>query len=134
MRYRSVLVATQLAVLGLFPGAAHGSSVGPALRIAAGDAAAALSCPDEFRSAHEPLLFIHGTTYTAKQAWSWNYGKVLPPQGYDVCTVQLPDLARGDVQVSTEFVVSAIRTIAARSGRNVDVVSFSQARWEPPWA
>lgn len=134
MRYRSLLVATQLAVLGLFPGAAQGATVGPELRIAASDAAGALSCPDEFRSTHEPVLFIHGTTYTAKQAWSWNYGKVLPSQGYDVCTVQLPDLGRADIQVSTEFVVSAIRTIAARSGRKVDLVSFSQGPMEARWA
>jgi triacylglycerol lipase len=134
MRSRSLLVATQLAVLGLLPGTAHGSSEGPVLRVAASDAATALSCPDEFRSAHEPVLFIHGTTYTAKQAWSWNYGKVLPAQGYDVCTVQLPDLARADIQVSTEFVVAAIRTIAARSGHKVDLVSFSQGPMEARWA
>jgi triacylglycerol lipase len=134
MRHRSLFVVTQLLLLGLFPGAARASSPGPALRIAVGEAAVALSCPDRFQDAHEPLLLIHGTTYTAKQAWSWNYGKVLPAQGYDVCTVQLPDLARADIQRSTEFVVSAIRTIAARSGRKVDLVSFSQGPMEARWA
>jgi len=134
MRYRSLFVVTQLLVLGLYPGAARASSAGPALRITVGEAAAALNCPDRFQDAHEPLLLIHGTTYTAKQAWSWNYGKVLPAQGYDVCTVQLPDLARADIQLSTEFVVSAIRTIAARSGRKVDLVSFSQGPMEARWA
>lgn len=135
MRYRSLVVAAQVAVLSLLPGAgARAAPDGPVLRIAAEDGAAALSCPAEFGGAHEPLLFIHGTTYTAKQAWSWNYGKVLPAQGYDVCTVQLPDLGRADIQLSAEFVVSAIRSIAARSGRKVDVISFSQGPMEARWA
>ena len=98
------------------------------------DTAGALSCPERFSGAHEPLLFVHGTSYTADQAWSWNYGKVLPSQGYDVCTVQLPDLGRADIQVSAEYVVSAVRTIAERSSSKVDLVSFSQGPMEVRWA
>jgi len=130
---RSLLV-TALLVLAMPTAEASAASTGPALRVTSVDAAGALSCPERFSGAHEPLLFIHGTSYTAEQAWSWNYGKVLPAAGYDVCTVQLPDLGRADIQVSAEYVVSAIRTIAQRSQRKVDLVSFSQGPMEARWA
>ncbi|MGH2651883.1 MAG: esterase/lipase family protein, partial [Actinomycetota bacterium] len=96
--------------------------------------AKALSCPADFHGGtHEAVLFVHGTAGTG-EAWSWNYGKVLPPQGYDVCTVTLPDFARADMQVSTEYVVHAVREMAARSHGKVDVVGFSQGPVEPRWA
>ena len=130
---RSFLVAAFL-FLVLSTTGASAASTGPALRVRSDAAVGALSCPERFGGAHEPLLFIHGTSYTARQAWSWNYGKVLPSQGYDVCTVQLPDLGRADIQVSAEYVVSAIRTIAERTQRKVDLVSFSQGPLEARWA
>src|SRR5947208_3240546 len=78
MRSRSVLGVTAMLVLAMLTTTeASAASTGPALRVRSEDAAAALSCPEQFSGAHEPLLFIHGTSYTAKQAWSWNYGKVL---------------------------------------------------------
>lgn len=107
--------------------------VGPALQEAPDVLAKALVCPATFRGAHEPVLFVHGTAGTG-EAWSWNYGKTLPPQGYDVCTVTLPDFARADMQISTEYVVYAVREMAGRSGGKVDVVGFSQGPVEPRWA
>jgi len=84
-----------------------------------------LSCPATFGGAHEPVLLIHGIPHTPDEAWSWNYAKVLPPQGFDVCTVALPDLARGDIQIQTEYVVHAIKAMGQRSGGKIDVVAFS---------
>jgi triacylglycerol esterase/lipase EstA (alpha/beta hydrolase family) len=130
---RSLLVTACL-MFALPTTEASAAPAGPALRVTSVDAAGALSCPERFSGAHEPILFVHGTSYTAKQAWSWNYGKVLPAQGYDVCTVQLPDLGRADIQVSAEYVVSAIRTIAQRSHSKIDLVSFSQGPMEARWA
>jgi triacylglycerol esterase/lipase EstA (alpha/beta hydrolase family) len=134
MRFRLLISIGPLLLLGLLPAQARAADPGPALSVSPEDAAAALTCPKHFAGTHEPVLFIHGTSYTATQAWSWNYGKVLPPQGFDVCTVQLPDLARADIQVSAEYVVSAIRTIAGRSHSKVDLVSFSQGPMEARWA
>ncbi|HEY3239036.1 MAG TPA: lipase [Acidimicrobiia bacterium] len=128
-----------LAVVGL-PGPAGGATdaghgyPGPALQVSAAEMDAALLCPASFSGAHEPVLFVHGTTLTPETNWSWNYGKTLPADGYDVCLIGLPDRARADMQVSTEYVVHAIRTIAAQSGKKVDVVGFSQGPLEPRWA
>jgi triacylglycerol esterase/lipase EstA (alpha/beta hydrolase family) len=57
--------------------------------------------------------------------------------GYDVCTVELVDLARGDIQASAERVVYAIRTISGRSQRKVQVIGHSEGplpvRWAIKW-
>jgi hypothetical protein len=101
------------------------SSGDPPLSVPEGTLESALSCPASFRHVHEPVLLIHGIPHTPYEAWSWNYAKVLPPQGFDVCTVALPDLARGDIQIQTEYVVHAIKAMGQRSGGKVDVVAFS---------
>ena len=108
---------------------------GPALSLPAGDLAAALSCPGGFtHPAHEPVLLVHGTAATPEENWGWNYAKVLPGQGYDVCTVRLPDRALDDIQVSSEYVVDAVRRIARQSGRKIDVLGHSQGGLQPRWA
>ena len=127
-----VALAT-LAAVGLAT-PAQGESDGPVLSVASTTLNGALHCPDEFRSAHEPVLFVHGTTLTADSNWSWNYGKTLPAAGYDVCLVDLPDRARADMQLSTEYVVHAVRVMAEQSGKKIDVVGFSQGPLEPRWA
>lgn len=98
---------------------------GPALTVPVETLEDALSCSSSFSHAHEPVLLVHGIPQTPDQAWSWNYAKVLPSQGYDVCTLALPDFARGDIQVETEYVVHAIMAMGQRSGGKVDVVAFS---------
>lgn len=100
-------------------------SGGPALTVPEDLLESALSCPSSFGHAHKPVLLVHGIPQTPDEAWSWNYAKVLPSQGFDVCTVALPDLARGDLQVQTEYVVHAITAMGRRSGGKVDVIAFS---------
>lgn len=135
MKQRTLIV---LASLILISGMSHVGSAsgltGPRLQVSEATMAAALSCPESFSGAHEPVLFVHGTTLTARSNWAWNYAKTLPTQGYDVCLVDLPDRARADIQMSTEYVVYAIRTMAAKSGGKIDVVGFSQGPLEPRWA
>ncbi|HEX3604829.1 MAG TPA: lipase [Candidatus Dormibacteraeota bacterium] len=120
--------------VGVAQAAPARAAVGPALQASEGTLADSLTCPASFSGAHNPVLLVHGTTLTAQSNWSWNYGKVLPTKGYDVCAVDLPDRARADIQVSAEYVVHAIRTMAERSHRRVDVVGFSQGPLEPRWA
>jgi triacylglycerol esterase/lipase EstA (alpha/beta hydrolase family) len=108
---------------------------GPPLEVAAHDLAGALSCPAEFvHPEHDPVLLVHGTNVTASEHWSWNYGFVLPQLGYDTCLVQIPGRERGDIQVSSEYVVAAVRRIAELTGRRVDVIGHSQGTLEPRWA
>jgi len=97
--------------------------------------AAALSCPAHLdRSAHEPVLLVHGTGLNADESWAWNYAKTLPALGWAACAVTLPDKALGDIQVASEYVVYAIRRMAALSHRRVDVVTHSQGGMEGRWA
>lgn len=132
MRAGVAALAVVVAVLGsALPAAAEG----PALSVPRDQLKAALSCPGGF-SHHErdPVLLVHGTFITPEESWSTNYARALPPLGYDVCTVRLPGRAVGDIQVSSEYVVYAIRRIAARSGRKVDVIGHSQGTVQPRWA
>ena len=95
----------------------------------------ALRCPATFtHRAHQPVLLVHGTFATPEENWSWNYANALPAAGYDVCTVRLPDRSTGDIQVSSEYVVYAVRKIYERSGSKVDVLGHSQGGLQPRWA
>lgn len=114
-------------------GGDHLETTGPPLRVPVDRLRAALHCPDRFAGTHEPVLFVHGLSQTGASAWSWNYGKVLPGQGYDVCLIDLPEFATTDIQVSTEFVVQAIRDLTKRSAK-INVVTFSQGALEARWA
>jgi triacylglycerol esterase/lipase EstA (alpha/beta hydrolase family) len=102
-----------------------GPTTGPAFSVPESIRDEALSCPASFNHAHEPVLLVHALAQTPDEAWSWSYAKVLPAQGFDVCTVALPDLARGDIQVQTDYVAHAIMAMGRRSGTKVDVVGVS---------
>src|SRR5205823_12901620 len=115
--------------------AAPARAADPPLDAPRAQLAAALRCPATFsHPEHAPVLLVHGTGLTPDESWSWNYGKVLPAQGYDTCTVALPDSALGDIQVASEYVVYAIERIHAITGRRVDVIGHSQGGLEPRWA
>ncbi len=73
-----------------------------------------------------PVLLLHGTGSTPEESWGPVYLPQLQAAGRPVCTVQLPDRATGDMQVSSEVVVAAIRTVAARRHGRIDVVGHSQ--------
>ncbi len=138
-RYRPVIAS--VAVIGVvLAAAAHAPSAAapssePDLEVGEATASAALRCPREFRGRRaEPVLLIHGTAVTARDVWAWNYSEVLEARGFDVCTIALPRRALGDVQVSSEYVVHAIRLIARVSARKIDLVTHSQGGLEARWA
>ena len=107
---------------------------GPALSVADDRLASSLSCPGRFAEGREPVLLVHGTATNSHDTWSWNYLRAVPAFGVSVCTVELPDRALGDIQVSAEYVVHAIRAVSAASGKRVDVIGHSQGSLEPGWA
>ncbi len=111
------------------------ADTGPALSTPPADLDNAVACPATFSNPQrQPVLLVHGTTVTPEENWEWNYAKVLPTLGYDVCTVRLPGRALGDIQVSAEYVVHAVRTISSRTDGKVDVVGLSQGGLVPRWA
>jgi triacylglycerol esterase/lipase EstA (alpha/beta hydrolase family) len=114
--------------------AGHAAASSPPLESDPAELDRAVRCPVAFSGAHEPVLLVHGTAGRPEDHWALGYQKILPDLGYDVCTVRLPDFALGDIQVATEYVVHAVRSMAAASGRDVDIVGYSQGSLEPRWA
>ena len=107
---------------------------GPVLRTAVDKLAAALRCHDAPRSSDgEPALLVHGGALTGSESWDWNYVPALNNAGIDVCTVDLPDRALTDIQVSAEYVVYAVRQMREHYHSKVDILGHSEgpvvARW-----
>jgi triacylglycerol lipase len=95
----------------------------------------ALECSGGVRNANRhPVLLVHGTGTNAAENWGWNYRNALRERGYAVCTVNLPRRSMPDIQRQSEYVVFAVRRIAARSGGKVDVIGHSQGTLQPRWA
>jgi triacylglycerol lipase len=133
-RRRWLSALAVFAVLVPRPVAAAPVGDGPTLSVAEERLAASLSCPAEFVPWRDPVLLVHGTATDSRATWSQNYLHVLPTLGFSVCTVDLPDRSLGDIQVAAEYVVHAVRTMAAASGRRVDVIGHSQGTLEMRWA
>jgi len=105
----------------------------PALSPATPELDAALSCPPNADLTHQPVLLIHGTGADAS-IWQLNYVPLLSSRGFDVCTVTLPYHSWGDIQGATDYVVHAIRIMAARYDRSVALIGHSQGAAEMVWA
>ena len=131
---RGLLGAVLCAFALVVPHAAS-ARTDPPLTVPAARLSAALQCPSHFvHPSHKPVLLVHGTGLTAPESWAWNYAKTLPAEGFDTCMVTLPDDALGDIQIATQYVVYAIKRIAAVTGRRVDVITHSQGGMEGRWA
>ena len=85
-------------------------------------------------AARQPVLLVHGTTLTSATNFDWNYERALTQRSIPWCAVELPPNGMGDTAVAAERVRDAIRTVAATSGRQVDVVGYSQGGMLPRWA
>lgn len=134
MKLRLAALVSVVAVLALGAGLTPALATSPPLDVPASRLAAALWCGPARHPHADPVLLVHGTGLDAAQSWAWNYEKVLPAAGFDVCAVTLPAHAMGDIQVSSEYVVAAVRAIAARTHRRVSVIGHSQGGLEPRWA
>lgn len=81
-----------------------------------------------------PVLLVHGTGSREDESWRSGYLYALPRAGFPACAVRLPGRAMGDIQISNEYVVHAIREMSRLSGRRVSVVGHSQGGLHPVWA
>ncbi len=116
-------------------GASASGGSGPAFDVPQSTLDAALSCGPGTSDASRPVtLFIAGTTLTPQENYSWNYFRAFSAAGRPYCSVELPNHAMSDIQVSAEYVVDAIRAVRARSGRKVAIVGFSQGGMVARWA
>jgi triacylglycerol esterase/lipase EstA (alpha/beta hydrolase family) len=124
-----------IAALAFAVPTAASADPGPALATPVATLQAALHCSGPLAGAErDPVLLVHGTFADSAINWSWNYEIDLPARGEPTCAVDLPNLSAGDIQVSTEYVVWAIRTMARESGRKVAIIGHSQGGLEARWA
>jgi len=131
-RWTAITVLTAAGALGP-PGAAQ-AATGPPLTVPRAELDRSLHCtPGVDHARREPVLLVPGTTQNPDE-FDWNYAPELRSQQIPFCSVRLPDRAMTDVQTSAEHVVHALRTMRARSGREVDVIGHSQGGVVPRWA
>lgn len=143
-----LLMAVVLALVGLGvpalsaeadsgkPDASASSLAGPALTVPSNSLRSALSCTGDLRrSSMEPVLMIPGTASTPNLTFGWNFLPAFNAQHIPHCTLTLPHNADGDIQVNAEYIVSAIRSMHAESGRKIQLLGWSQGGGPPPrWA
>lgn len=110
-------------------------SPGPELQVPRDLLDASLSCTGDLAAASEPaVLLVHGTNLDFGSNFSWNYVPAMGSLGRGFCGVDLPEYGMNDIQIAAEYVVHAIRTVAARSGRPIQIIGFSQGGMIPRWA
>ena len=121
------LVPLLLALLALAPAGARADDTGPPLSVPAADLAKALDCPQSLSGVtRAPVLLIPGTNLEPKANFDWNYEPALDAAHIPWCAVTLPGYAMGDIQVSAEYVVAALRRMHADAGRRVSIIGYSQ--------
>jgi triacylglycerol esterase/lipase EstA (alpha/beta hydrolase family) len=108
---------------------------GPPLSVPATRLSQALTCtPGIAADARNPILLVPGTDLDPGPNYSWNYERALAALHWPYCAVTLPYHTTGDIQIAGEYIVSALRTMAAVSHRQVDVLGYSQGGMLPRWA
>lgn len=107
---------------------------GPALQTSQAELDAALNCTEFAHPDKPPVLLVHGTTVTGTEEYTTFYTPQLVERGFDVCIVTYPDRGLGDMQISAEYVVNALRSIHAETSRKVAMIGHSQGGLMPRWA
>ena len=98
------------------------------------DLRASFRCNMDLRDAQRaPILLVPGTTLTPEENYSWNYIPALDAMGWPVCSVEMPENALANIQLSGEHIEFAIREAYRLSGHKVQIVGFSQGGMAPRW-
>ena len=124
-------------LLVLLIAAAPAQAREPALSTPEGELAAALHCSGPLATAkREPVLLIHGTGGAAAEEWVTpvDFRGIVRKAGFPVCYVELPRYALGDLQVSAEYVVFAVRRMHRRAKRPIALFGHSQGGLLASWA
>ena len=141
LRSRAAVTGLFVTLLMLVPSASASAAYppvdrpGPPLTVPQQKLAGALECSSGLAgSKRNPVLLVPGTTLNPRVQFSWNWERALSRLGWPRCSLALPGDGMGDIQVAGEYVVHAIRTMHAASGRRVDIVGHSQGGMVPRWA
>lgn len=123
------LVAALLAVVAPTAAATGYAPVdrpGPPLGVAAATLASSLACsPDLAAAGREAVLLVPGTGIAPAEEF-YGHARAFADLGIPYCTIATPSFATADIQVSAEYVVYAVRTVSAATGRKVDLLGGSQ--------
>jgi len=108
---------------------------GPALSVPAARLARSLSCTGDLAGADRaPVLLVPGTWASPREHFGWNYMRAFDALGWPYCAVTPPKHTLEDMQISAEYVVSAIRSMHDRAGRPIAILGGSQGGSLPRWA
>jgi hypothetical protein len=108
---------------------------GPALTPTAAELEASLTCSDAVDHATTDVVLLSpGTATTAVESFGWNWEPALDQLDIPWCAMDLPEQALGPIDVAAQYIVSAIRTVSARSGRKVDILGWSQGGMSMRWS
>ncbi|KAA1416415.1 lipase [Nocardioides humilatus] len=117
------------------PGYAPLARSGPRLSVPRAKLAAAVTCSGNFHANDlEPVLFNPATGVTARQNFSWNYQNAFTAQHRPWCAVTPPHHTLGDIQISAEYIVYALRHTHALAGRKIAILGHSQGGMSMRWA
>ena len=107
---------------------------GPALSVSKARLGQSVACTSNVVTGRQAVLFVPGTTVNPREDYSWNWFRAMDKLDRPYCAVTLPMNTSGDIQVSAEYVVNAIRTVRARTNRKVQVIGHSQGGNLPRFA
>lgn len=141
IRMRSLAVVVGL-LMAMFASPATAASPyapvdrpGPKLTVPAATLKAALQCNGDFKhSKLQPILLNPATGVTVDENYSWNYEPAFTAQKRPWCAIHMPSHTLGDIQVSGEYLVYAIRTMRAKSTRDIAIMGHSQGGMSMRWA
>ncbi|GAB3868406.1 hypothetical protein GCM10028801_44330 [Nocardioides maradonensis] len=107
---------------------------GPRLSVDPAKLRASLACHGNPRSGGEPVLLNPATSVTPDQDYSWTYEKAFTAQQRYWCAVTMPFHTFGDIQTAGQYLVHAIRSMHARTGRRIGILGHSQGGMSMRWA
>ncbi len=107
---------------------------GPALTLPQATLDAALECrPSVENATRQPVLLSPGTGVSGRENYGFNYIPAFDQAGIPWCTLTMPDHTLGDMQVQSEYLVNAIRTMHRRAGRRIAVLGHSLGGMTMRW-
>ena len=97
--------------------------------------AASLTCSGSVDNATKDVVLLSpGTATTSTESFGWNWQPALNQLDIPWCAMDLPEQALGPIDVAAQYIVHAIRTVSARSGRKVDILGWSQGGMSVRWS
>ncbi len=106
----------------------------PALTVDTVRLDAALHCPVPVTTGGPaPILLVTGTHTTGATAYALGRAALLT-LNRPLCYVDFPHRTTGDLQISVQYLVRGIRTVAALAGRRISMFGISQGGLLPRWA